>query len=158
MSLLCRLPHYDLAVCQPFEAMHGLFLNVAKLMALFWAGSFFSNEKENLNDDNTSAKKKDWMEVGADMLQATASIPSAFGGTLRSIAINLKSFKAAEMQEWVLMYSMPLLQGRLPAPLLRHWAYFVRGTQLALKVDGLSAADVAEIKKCFKIFSESYET
>lgn len=134
--------------------MHGIFLNVTKWTAHFWAGKYFANATLN---DALKIPLKDWQSIGKDLTSAIQTVPSAFGGAIRDISVNLQSYKASEAQEWVMLYSMPLLQGRLDPPLLKHWSVLVRGTQLALQTGGLQAGDQEEIARCFALFVKDYE-
>lgn len=137
--------------------MHGLFLNVSKLMLQLWAGTLPTPQEGVPACAATKMATNAWQSMGQDLGGAARGIPSAFGGTVRDIAKYHLSLKASEMQEWVLLYSMPLLQGRLSDELLHHWSLLVRATQLSLQVDGITQVDLVEIRRCFADFVEGYE-
>lgn len=145
-----------MAQCFPVEGMHTFFLNVAKQMAQHWSGTFFKS-KAHLNTEDFNLSKSVWEDVGRDLQAGNATIPAAFCRTLRDISKNLKSFKAVELQQWVLHTSIIVLRSRLPPTHLRHWARFVRAMQLCLNPKGISREQLDDIEKLLQTFVLTYE-
>lgn len=92
--------------------MHGLFENIAPAMLRHWSGTFFK-EDQNSNSDYV-LHNKDWIEIGKIMEKNKKNMPLDFGRPPINIQQHSAAFKAEEWLNWIILYSLPLLQGYLP--------------------------------------------
>ena len=123
---MVNLPHFDSASCFPVEAMHTCFSNTAKYMARHWSCAFFKGAgSAALQHEDFNLSKPMWTAAGKDLKRANPWIPASLGRHLRDISKHINGYKATEWQEWTLLYSIPVMQGRLPPVYLKHWARFV---------------------------------
>lgn len=135
--------------------MHTLFLNVAGAMARHWASAYFA--KPALNKEPYNLAKNVWQSVGSDLAGANNSVPAIFCRTLCDLTAPGVKFKAIEWQEWVLNTSMIVLQGRLPAFFLDHWAKYVCAVQLSLDPSGITPDGLKDIDALMNAFYSDYE-
>ena len=94
----------------PVDIMHGLFENVAPAMLRHWSGTF---SKEN-QDSDYILPRSSWAEIGKLMEKNRKKMPSDFGRPPIDIQRHSAGFKAEDWKNWVVLYSLPLLQGHLP--------------------------------------------
>jgi hypothetical protein len=92
--------------------MHLFFENVSINMYKHWSGKFFKYEK--LNNQAYIISNKDWGNIGQLMNSGRSHIPLEFGRPPRDISKHYNGFKAAEWSNWIVMYSVPFLQNKLP--------------------------------------------
>ncbi len=133
-SVLLELDYFDPIRYNAIDAMHLLFLGIAK--------SFFemlidkgiltdvklSQITENLENMNTSSRKS-WLP--------------------KNIGSHWKYFNAFEWKQWVLTYSLPAFRKVIPGEYLEIWAVFVEACQLISK-PVVSQQDIndADLKFC----------
>jgi hypothetical protein len=76
-------------------------------------GKFYpKNNEQNSNDHTISSKI--WIEIGKIMEQSRSYMPPDIGRPPRNIIKHSAGFKAVEWANWILLFSLPLLKGRLP--------------------------------------------
>jgi hypothetical protein len=92
--------------------MHGLFENVAPAMLRHWSGTFFKDD-QNFNPDYILSNN-DWIEIGKIMKKNQKNMPLNFGRPPIDIQRHSAAFKAEDWLNWIILYSLPLLQSYLP--------------------------------------------
>ena len=114
----------------PYDSLHCILSNIVpQLILLFRGEEYFENPDLNNSDnededaDNRGLDDKDtfvldvatWETIGREMENSRMTVPTQpFGRPPRDINTKHNTFKAAEWSSWLLYYSIPLLQGRLP--------------------------------------------
>lgn len=132
------------------DAMH-LFSNVAKHMWSLWTGTLLAPDYEDESVSPYCLNSAQQESIGANMRAAARTIPVSVSRTPRDISRHSSSFKATEWFEFILIYSIPLLQDRLPSYALDTWLQFVKGVKLALKVE-LTMDEVMVLEEHFRTF------
>jgi len=117
-------------------------------------GTFFKDSA--LNSEPYVLDNKQWSEISQEMEAVKKSIPTDFGRPPRNILLHHNGYKAVEWASWIMLYSLPLLKGRLPEHYLRGWSYFVKAVCLCQKRK-LSAQDQDDIKNFLLEFYNHYE-
>ena len=92
--------------------MHGLFENIAPAMLRHWSGTFFKENQDNNYDYILS--RRNWTEIGNTMEKNKKNMPLDFGRPPIDIQRYSASLKAKDWSNWVILYSLPLLQDYLP--------------------------------------------
>lgn len=93
--------------------MHLFFENIAPHMFRHWTGKFYpKNDERNSNEYTMSSKT--WTEIGEIMERSRSYMPPDIGRSLRNIIKHSAGFKAVEWANWIILFSLPLLKGRLP--------------------------------------------
>ena len=92
--------------------MHGLFENIAPSMLRHWSGTFFKDDQDSSSDHILS--NNNWIEIGRIMEKNRRNMPFDFGRPPIDIQRHSAAFKAEDWLNWVVLYSLPLLQGYLP--------------------------------------------
>ncbi|ODQ49749.1 hypothetical protein SAICODRAFT_62821, partial [Saitoella complicata NRRL Y-17804] len=91
------------------------------------------------------------------MRNCRRQIPGALGRAPRNIQKNSAGFKATEWSLWMSLFSVPLLEGRLPERYLANWETlceaYVRSIEFEITMD-----DLAKIRLLFKRFVRDYES
>jgi hypothetical protein len=101
-------------------------------------------------------EKKVWEAIGTEMKVARSTIPTSLGRAPRNIWVHSKSFKAVEWWNWVELYSLPLLYGRLPEPFFSHWMKYVELFHLIFQFD-ITGAEIDRIQTLAVDFLSEYE-
>jgi hypothetical protein len=65
-------------------------------------------------------------------------------------------YKAEEWANWITMYSLPLLKGRMPQKHYEGWSKFVKAVRLCQKLI-LTSQDIDDIRSLFQSFYCYYE-
>lgn len=91
--------------------MHLFFENIAPLIFSLWSNNFFKNEieKKPYNLSNNEIK-----EIGEKMVSIKKDMPLDIGKAPRDIAKYYAGFKAVEWKNWIIHFSIPLLDKNLP--------------------------------------------
>ncbi|BFZ63024.1 hypothetical protein YB2330_004136, partial [Saitoella coloradoensis] len=101
--------------------------------------------------------KKVLEELGLYMHNCRRQIPGALGRAPQNIHKNSAGFKATEWSLWMSLFSVPLLEGRLPERYLASWETpceaYVRSIEFEITMD-----DLAKIRLLFKRFVRDYES
>ncbi|GES88847.1 hypothetical protein GLOIN_2v1463696 [Rhizophagus clarus] len=78
-----------------------------------YSGKFYpKNDKRNSN--NYTISSKTWVEIGEIMKKNRSNMPSDIRRSPRNIIKHSAGFKAVEWANWIILFSLPLLKGRLP--------------------------------------------
>ncbi len=117
-SVLLELDYFDVIRQTPIDAMHNLFLGIAK--------AFF----ELLVDRG--------ILTDAKMAMITSNLENMFTNSSKSwlpknIGSHWKFFNASEWKQWVMIYSLPAFRGVIPIDYLKTWSLFVNACQLICK-------------------------
>ena len=137
---LLRLPYYDPIKCHVIHVMHNLLLGSAKKVFECWI------EKGIL-------KEKDLEEIG--QLIQEVPVPSNVGRVAGSILINFKSFKAEELKNWVLYFSLYCLKDLISLNHFNMWQIFVRSCHKLLKPT-ISIQEIDDAHNFLVLFVEKF--
>ncbi|CAI2198272.1 2876_t:CDS:2, partial [Funneliformis geosporum] len=110
-SILFELKSIKFPTSFPVDIMHGLFENIAPAMLQHWTGTFFKENQDNNYDYILSSKI--WTEIGNIMEKNKKNMPLDFGHPPIDIQRYSALFKAEDWSNWVILYSLPLLQDYL---------------------------------------------
>lgn len=97
----------------PVDIMHLFFENIAPHMFRHWIGKFYPKD-DGRNSNEYTISSKTWIEISEIMEQNRPSMPPDIGRPPRSIIKHSAGFKAVEWANWITLFSLPLLKGRLP--------------------------------------------
>ena len=90
--------------------MHGLFENVAPAMLRHWNGTFFKDG----HTDHYVIPAKSWAVISQLIEKNLENMPADFGRPPIDIYKYSAGLKAGDWSNWVVLYSLPLLNNRLP--------------------------------------------
>lgn len=118
ISLFYKIQSLSFPESFGLDLMH-LISNVGRMFWEIWTGSvlpehILANE-ESSDQQSYILQKADQAQIGWEMSQAAKLIPMAVSRTPRNIEKHKASFKATEWFDFILIYSLPLLSGRLPS-------------------------------------------
>lgn len=120
ISVLCTLPLIDISKCFIPEIMHSVFLGCVKMFLIEW---FISNEKWNF--------KKNIAEI--DNLIAHMKIPANVIRRPLGKLSECKKFKASQLHDWLVIYSLPILKKFMSKEYFDHWVLFVTAAHILLQ-------------------------
>ena len=66
-------------------------------------------------------------------------------------------YAGAQLREWLLYFSLPVLHGILPSSLFSHYCYLVAGVHIVL-ADAISPAQMSCADDCFREFYSHFST
>ena len=116
----------DLVNSIPIDYVHCVFEGVACMLLKFW---FYSS-----NDSQLFYLGHNVNELDKILLRQRP--PTEFSRSPRSIKKHLKYWKASELRNWLLFYSLPLLLNKLPPLFWHHYALLVCALHILLS-DGI---------------------
>ena len=111
---------------------------VPQLILLFRGEERFVNPDQDDNSEDEDIGGLDakdtfvldaatWETIGREMENSRMTVPTQpFGRPPRDINTKHDTFKAAEWSSWLLYYSTPLLQGKLPGKYMDNWKDLVK--------------------------------
>ena len=105
----------DVVDAVPIDYMHSCLEGVMKLFMKYWFTSSYHGEPFYLG--------RNLSEIDTKFLKQRP--PSEFSRAPRSINKHLSYWKASELRNWMLFYSLPLLLDHLPSLYFHHYALFV---------------------------------
>ncbi|PKC54152.1 hypothetical protein RhiirA1_477878 [Rhizophagus irregularis] len=114
------------------DIMHLFFENVAPHMFRHWIGKFYPKNNE-WNSNEYTISSKTWVEIGEIMERSRSHMPPDIGRPPRNIVKHSAGFKAVEWANWIILFSLPLLKGRLPQSNLLGWSRFVEAVKLCIQ-------------------------
>lgn len=112
----------DVVNAVPIDYMHSCLEGVMKLLMKYWFNSSFHGKPFYLG--------RYISEIDSEFLKQHP--PSEFSRPPRSISKHLSYWKASELRNWLLFYSLPLLLGHLPPLYFHHYALFVSAMHILL--------------------------
>ncbi|CAI2180401.1 11035_t:CDS:2, partial [Funneliformis geosporum] len=138
----------------PIDIMHFFFKNIAPLMFAYWSQKFFKNNSEdsNIYKINNSI----WEEIGNKMKEISKNMPLDIGRLPQNIYKHYVGFKAVEWRNWITLFSLPLLNGKLDKRYLLRWNKFVKAVELCLQYIYINN-DLNEISDLLNEFYFHYE-
>ena len=112
----------DVVDAVPIDYMHSWLEGVMKLFMKYWFTSSYHGEPFYLG--------RNLSEIDTKFLKQCP--PSEFSRAPRSINKHLSYWKASELRNWMLFYSLPLLLDHLPSLYFHHYALFVCAMHILL--------------------------
>ncbi len=112
----------DLVASIPIDYMHAVLEGVVRLLMKFWFNSSKQGQPQYLGRQLT--------EIDAQLLRQRP--PGEFSRPPRSIKKDLNYWKASELRNWLLYYSLPLLLGHLPSLYWHRYALLVCALHILL--------------------------
>lgn len=106
----------------PNDYIHSCLEGVMKLFMKYWFTSCHHGKPFYLG--------RNLSEIDSNFLKQHS--PSEFSRVPRSISKHLSYWKASELHNWMLFYSLPLLPHRLPLLYFHHYALFVCAMHILL--------------------------
>ena len=129
----------DLVDAVPVDYMHTVLLGVVKMLLNKWFDSSHHRKPFYLGRHAN--------DIDAKLLKQHP--PSEFTRRPRSIKSHLKYWKASELRNWFLYYSLPLLVDHLPSLYWHHYALFVSALHILLgDTIAQSSIDIAHQMLC----------
>ena len=139
----------DLVNSIPIDYMHSVLKGVVRMLLKFWFDSTNHSQPFYLGRHINEL----------DKVLLTQQPPTEFSRPPRSIKKHLKYWKASELRNWLLFYSLPLLLNKLPPLFWHHYALLVCALHILLS-DSIepSQIDAAEqmILNFYKLLPELY--
>ena len=146
MCALMYLPYFKLAENVVIDYMHGILLGVTKKMLELWFDKMHSKNDWYIGDKVTNV----------DRLLTGIFPPYFIHRRPRSINSNRQHWKASELRNWLLFYSLPCLKGVFKEPFLTHFSCLVEGTYILLQ-EGISPADLGRANMLLVAFVKNVE-
>lgn len=138
------------------DIMH-LFGNVAKLFWSLWSGKLLPPTFDDEASSSYVLSEAQLADIGLCLEKAAKTVPVSVSQVPRDIHRHVKSYKATEWFDWIMIFSVPMLSGRLPDYALHHWILFRDAARLAVQVQ-VSQAMIQVIESKLREFVERAET
>ena len=138
--------YVDLVDCIPVDYMHCVLEGVVKRLMTLWF--------EPKNHSKVFYLGNVVKEI--DNLMMTQTPPNDFKRSPRSIANHRKYWTANELKQWLLYYSLPILQSKLPPDYWYHYALLVTAMHILLK-DTISVTELQASEIMIKDFCAMFE-
>ena len=110
-SVLLDLSYFDIVHQHVIDPMHNLFLGIAKHTVLIWKERYWSS-------GNIAEKIQEIVN--------RFQVPSSVGRIPHQILTGFSSFTADQWKHWVLIYSLIVVEGRIPSVDYSMWTKFVQ--------------------------------
>ena len=139
----------DLPVSIPVDYMHAVLEGVVRTMMRFWFDSRYHGLPCYIGRSVSQI----------DSMLVKQRPPTEFTRAPRSIEKHMKYWKASELRQWLLYYSLPLLLPHLPSLYWHHYALLVCAIHILLKDHiTLAEVDAAEemLNDFYVLFAELY--
>ena len=124
-------PYMDLVISVPVDYMHAVLEGVVRMLLNQWFASVHHREPQYLGRVAAT--------IDTQLLKRRP--PLEFSRPPRSIRKHMSYWKASELRNWLLYYSLPLLVSHLPPLYWHHFSLLVCAIHLLLQ-DSISVADV----------------
>ena len=125
----------DLVDGVPVDYMHSVLEGVVRLLMKYWFNSSYHSHPSYLG--------RKLLEIDTMLLKQRP--PNEFSRAPRSIAKHLKYWKASELRNWLLFYSLPILIEHLPSLYWHHYALLVCALHIflgsSINQDHINAAE-----------------
>ena len=141
LLLLPATVQLDIVKSFPVDYMHCVLLGVTRQFHSLWFDSTSSHEVFSI--------RKCQQEVDSELEKIRP--PSDLSRLPRASRATASRWTATEWRNWLLYYSLPLLSGRLPSRLLKHWSLLVAAV-FALLSNRVSEASVCLAEKQLEEF------
>jgi hypothetical protein len=136
--------------------MHLFLINVVRGLFFVWKGT---NPCDNSPPPGVPIAEwikqpyvlstSDWSEIGEELLASRKQVPAALGRAPQNPST--QKLRASAWHTWLLLYSVPVLHGRLPDEYIEHWILLIRAYDLCLKWV-LEPDDLVKIRSLFVQF------
>lgn len=152
ISIFTELKSFRLPAAFPIDFMYLVFEDI---MYRHWSAAFWGNSSQV---DPYVISTDRWKSVGEIMSQCRRSMPSSFGRPPRDITKYVNGWKAEEWQNWIILYSMPLVSIAPSsfAEYLHGWALLLRAVQICVQPT-MTGAQVQEVRRHLVSFVRHYE-
>ncbi|XP_033725139.1 LOW QUALITY PROTEIN: uncharacterized protein LOC117315101 [Pecten maximus] len=140
-SVLWYLPYFSLTTNVGIDYKHGILLGVTKRMLSFWFNSKYSSKPYFIGSKVTDI----------DKILRNIKPPYMIHRLPRTLSNNYHHWKASELRNWLLFYSLPCLNGHLPQIYNTHFSCLVEGTYLLL-TEGISSDDLTRADALLRTF------
>ncbi|XP_074098920.1 uncharacterized protein LOC141527394 [Cotesia typhae] len=142
LSVVDALPFLDLATCVMPEYMHSVLLGVGKqFMNIYFCKKGDWNISEHLE--------------AIDQMLLNICPPHSFHRLPRKLSLHAH-YKASEIYNWILYYSIPILSLFLPKKYLDHWLLLVKAIHILLQRQ-IVEDDLKVAEKCLQTFVKNIE-
>jgi hypothetical protein len=145
-SILSCLPYFSLSKNIVIDYMHGTLLGVTKKFLDMWFDSKYKDTPHYIGDR---------VKVLDNLMKAICP-PYLVHRSPRVLSNTYSHWKASELRNWLLFYSVPLLKGILPEVYLKHYACLVEGTYILLS-EGIANQDLNRADLLLKLFVQNME-
>ena len=140
-----KLNYFDLVKGVGIDYMHGICLGVVKLLIHLWFSAEFKTTKFSIHNyvgiiDRRISEIKPTVDI--------SRVP-------RSIAKDLKHWKASEFRSFLLYYGIPLLADVLPQKQLQHFTLLVHATAILLS-DSITATQLDQVEQMLIEFCRQF--
>ena len=140
-----KLNYFDLVKGVGIDYMHGICLGVVKLLICIWFFAEFKTAKFSIHNyvgiiDRRISEIKPIVDI--------SRVP-------RSIAKDLKHWKASEFRSFLLYYGTPLLADILPQKQLQHFTLLVHATAVFLS-DSITATQIDQVEQMLIEFCKQF--
>ena len=146
-SPLANLPTIVLPESCPVDVMHLVFLGLVRDLCRLLNGTYFKTTE--LNNHHGRITEKQWKDIGIDM--AKIESPTSWGRYPRNIEKYIKSFKAEELSNFLIHYSLPLLFNRVNQATFKAWQSLVLALSISISYE-IRYEEVELIQKHILIF------
>lgn len=137
-SVVSALPLLDLSTCVLPEYMHSILLGIGKQFIDIW---FHKNGAWNI--------VQYLREI--DNFLINIRPPHSFHRMPRSISLN-SFYKASEIYNWIIYYSVPILSNFLPDKYFQHWLLLVNALFILLQNSINIESELEEAEICLRLF------
>ena len=166
VSPLLDLPNQSVFFTRaiPYGIMHMIPIGITKLMFSIWRG-VLPTEQQPANRDPASGVPwspppfvidEFWSDFGNELVNSASTLPAALGDAPMNINTQRTGYTAHQLHNFILLYSVPLLSGRLPEEYLQHWITFVRAYEMLMSWT-MNNEIVNEMEVLFAEWVEGYE-
>jgi len=139
--------HVDLVDSIPVDYMHSVLEGTVRRLMKLW----FNSENHRKPFYLGGKKLKE-----IDKLLLLQRPPKEFTRSPRSISKHHKYWKASELRQWLLFYSLPILCGQLPSVYFQHYALLVSTMHILLKNE-ITCAELEAAEIMIRDFSAMFE-
>jgi len=127
--------------------MHLVFLGLVRDLCRLLNGTYFKTTE--LNNHGGRITEKQWKDIGIDM--AKIESPTSWGRYPHNIEKYIKSFKAEELSNFLIHYSLPLLFNRVNQATFKAWQSLVLALSISISYE-IRYEEVELIQKHILIF------
>lgn len=140
-SILSYLPYLSLTDSVVIDYMHGTLLGITKKLLHFWFDP--ENKAMPFYIGNHTAK--------VDKILRCIQPPYKIHRMPRVITNTFMHWKASELRNWLLFYSLPCLLNFLPELYLKHFCCLIEATYILLS-QGITSLDLENADRLYKFF------
>lgn len=143
ISILSYLPYFSLIENMVIDYMHGTLLGITKKFLHLWLDPVYKTQPYYIGHHISSM----------DKILKKIKPPYMIHRMPRILSNTFIHWKASELRNWLLFYSLPCLQGYLPDIYFHHFSCLVEATYLMLS-EGISKEDLRRADVLYRHFVE----